>query len=321
MGVQTLLTNLAPCADGQTCTSSSSNAVDQVGIMVFPGLCSDTASGITTSTCPTLSSGATLTNTTVNTTYAPADVACPSTAPPITPYDNNPEYMLLGFQHDYQVTDGSGLNTSSAIVEAVGALNWIANDSSNTCGLSAPGGEGTFYAGAIVAAQTYLTNNHTKNVQDIMILLSDGNASADSAQMGGSVAQSVTFSGMNGSLYSPTAECQQAVNAATYAKDHKQSDGTATEIYSVSYGSETTGCTSGDTLTPCGTMQGISSLPLTQYFYSVPLAGETGGTVCSGAAQITKLDQVFEAISANLSSSRLIPASFVSSATWTAASQ
>src|SRR5208337_67903 len=42
-----------------------------------------------------------------------------------------------------------------------------------------------------------------------------------------------------------TAECTQAVNAANWAKSTKQSDGTATEIYSVSYGSETSGCTSG----------------------------------------------------------------------------
>ena len=53
-----------------------------------------------------------------------------------------------------------------------------------------PGGEGTFYAGAIVAAQTYLTNNHTSHVQDIMILLSDGDATADTTQMGGNVKQS-----------------------------------------------------------------------------------------------------------------------------------
>jgi hypothetical protein len=330
MGVQTLLTSLAPCAQGQTCTNSSSTPIDQVGIMVFPGLCSDTATGITTANCPLSpesksnpSAPTTLTNTLANTTYAPPDVACPSKAPPITPYNNNPEYLLLGFQDNFQVTDGAGLNTASSLVDAVGGGTWIATDTNTNCGMSAPGGEGTFYAGAIVAAQTYLTNNHTAYIPDVMILLSDGNASADSGQMGGTVPQTVTFAGMNGNLYSPTAECQQAVNAADWAKKYVQtSDGSSTQIYSVSYGSETSGCTTGDTLTPCETMQGIASTPLSQYFFSVPQTVKnkngtvTTSTVCSGAVPITTLSQVFQAISADLETSRLVPASFSTSATW-----
>ena len=47
-GVQTLLSQLAPCA--QNLASCGSNPpVDAVGLMAFPGLCSDTASGVTTS--------------------------------------------------------------------------------------------------------------------------------------------------------------------------------------------------------------------------------------------------------------------------------
>jgi len=326
MGVQTLLTDLAPCAQGQTCTNGNSTPVDEVGIMVFPGLCSDTASGITTRTCPTLPSGSPLTNTTANSTYAPKDVSCPSTAPPITPYNNDPEYLLLGFQDNYQVTDSSGLNTAANIVESVGAGTWIATDTANNCGLSAPGGEGTFYAGAIVAAQTYLTNNHTSHVQDIMILLSDGDATADTTQMGGNVNQTVLISGMSGHLYSATAECTQAVNAADWAKGVVQTDNTSTKIYSVSYGSETSGCTAGENVpaiggnnanTPCATMAGIASPPLSQYFFSVPqtVKGVTG-TVCKDAVQISKLNQVFSAISSQLQRSRLVPTTV--SANWVA---
>jgi len=316
MGVQTLLTTLAPCAQGQTCTSAGNTPVDQVGIMVFPGICSDAVSGITTGNCPAATS---LTNTTANPTYAPPDIACPSTNPPITPYNNDPEYLLLGFQDNYQITDGSGLNTAASLVQAVGAGTWIATDTTNNCGLPAPGGEGTFYAGAIVAAQTYLTNNHTPYIQDIMMLLSDGDATSTATQMGGSVQQTVSsaqIAGMNGRLFSATAECQQAVNAADWAKGVVQSDGTSTKIYSISYGSETSGCTAGDTLTPCQTMQGIASLPLSQYFYSVPqTTGGTTSTVCSGAVPITKLDQVFKAIGSGLQRARLLPASVTG--TWT----
>lgn len=95
------------------------------------------------------------------------------------------------------------------------------------------------------------------------------------------------------------------------AKGYKESDGTATEIYSVSYGSETSGCTSGETspyTTPCATMAGIASTPLSQYFFSVPqtVGGKTS-TVCSGAVPITQLNQVFTTIAGDLHGARLIP--------------
>jgi len=304
-GIQTLLSGLAPCASGLASCGSSA-AVDQVGLMVFPGLCSDTATKVTTSNCP---AATTLTNTTANSTYAPDDYACPATNPPIAAYNNDPEYLVLGFAgnntaQDYRLSDTAGLNQSSQLFETVGA-------GTNNCGVPTPGGEGTFYAGVITAAQQYLTANHTNGIQDVMIVLSDGDATASSTQMGGAVKETVTFSGMSGGLYSATAECTQAVNAADYAKAYKQGDGKSTVIYSVSYGSETSGCTSGETApynTPCGTMQGIASVPNSQYFFSVPqtVAGKTS-TVCSGAVPITQLNQVFTAIKSDLQGSRLIP--------------
>ncbi len=286
-GIQTLLTELAPCA--QSLASCGSNKpVDQVALMVFPGLCSDTGSGVTTSSCSTAT---TLTNTTVNATYAPDDYDCPAVNPPIAAYNNNPEYMILGFDYDYRTSDTAALNQNSNLFKAVGA-------GTNNCGVPTPGGEGTFYAGAIYAARDYLYANHRKNVQDVMILLSDGNASASSTQMGGSV----KTDGL--ALFTTTAECQQAVTAATSAKGSPYN----IEIYSVSYGSETTGCSTGDTLTPCGTMSGIASSPLSQYFFSVPqTVSGTTSTVCSGAVPITQLNQVFTTIAGDLASSRMVP--------------
>ena len=320
MGAQTLLNNLAPCLQGQTCTSGTVTPVDEVGIMAFPGTCSQT---LVSGKCP---NATTLTNTTPS-LYAADDYACPEIDPPITSYNNNPAYLILGFQDNYRQNDGALLNTSADLSETVGGGTWVDTNTSTKCGMGAPGGEGTFYAGAIISAQTYLTNNHTANVQDIMILLSDGNASASAAQMGGTVSQSVIIPKMNGSLYSATAECTQAVNAANYAKSYKQSDGSSTLIFSVSYGSETSGCTSGESVpglggnsanTPCATMAGIASSPLSEYFFSVPQTVKgVQTTVCKGAVPITKLDQVFQAISADLESSRLIPASLNASATWT----
>jgi hypothetical protein len=170
--------------------------------------------------------------------------------------------------------------------------------------MQTPGGEGTFYAGAILAAQAYLSNYHRTGAKDVMILLSDGDATASAAQMGGTTKQTVSIAGMNNGLFSSTAECTQAVAAATYAKN------LGTQIYSISYGSANTGCNTGSETykTPCATMQGISSVPLSQYFFSVPQSknGSTS-TVCSGAVPITQLSQVFTTIAGDLTTSRLVP--------------
>ena len=100
-------------------------------------------------------------------------------------------------------------------------------------------------------------------------------------------------------VYSASAQCQQAVTAATNAKN------AGILVYSVSYGSETAGCSTGDTLTPCSTMYDIASSPPSTYFFSVPQT--TGGTVCTGARATTSLDDVFVDIAGDLSVSRLIP--------------
>jgi hypothetical protein len=290
-GIQTLLAKLAPCASSLASCGGTSPAVDNVGLTVFPGLCSATGVGVTTASCP---AATTLTNTTANSTYAPDDYACPATNPPIAAYNNNPEYLIVGFPStgppNYRLSDSAGLNTGSSLFETVGA-------GTGSCGVPTPGGEGTFYAGAIYAARDYLYAKHRTNVQDVMIILSDGNASATSTQLGGSV----KTDGL--ALFTTTAECQQAVTAATSAKGSPYN----IEIYSISYGSETSGCSAGDTLTPCGTMSGIASLPLSQYFFSVPqtVSGKTS-TICSGAVSITQLNQVFPTIAGDLQSSRLL---------------
>jgi hypothetical protein len=179
------------------------------------------------------------------------------------------------------------LNGSSNLVEAVGATT-----DGKCTGITTPGGKGTFYAGVIDAAQAYLTSNKTQNVQNIMILLSDGNPTATSSELGGNVTK-----------YRATAECTQAIASANAAKT------AGTLIYSVSYGSETSGCSPGEGLTPCQTMEQISSSPTGgAYFFSVPqnVAGKAT-TVCAGAVPITKLDQVFTTIGGDLTTTRLIP--------------
>jgi Flp pilus assembly protein TadG len=276
-GVQVLMGELAPCpVDLSSCGTATNglypNSVDEVGLIVFPGL---TPSETTTLTTPPVAAA-----TAVN------DYNCSGTNPSITTYNNNPAYMILPFQSDFRTSAAaSTLNTSSHIVSAVGG------GGSSCPGAQAPGGEGTFYAGAIATAQSYLLANTRSNAQNVMIILSDGNATASAAQMAGTATS-----------YSPTAECQQAVTAATNAKN------AGILIYSVSYGSETSGCTTGDTLTPCETMESMASTPTAQYFFSVPkVVNGVTSTVCSGARPDTALSQVFKAIGRDLTTGRLIP--------------
>jgi hypothetical protein len=325
-GVQILLNRLAPCAIDTTCTSSNST-VDQVGLMTFPGLCDQAKTGETTANCnPTSFQATSLNNTTANSVYAPDDYNCLKTDPkiPIAAYNNDPQYLILGFPTDpnfssdapYRTSDTGSLNTSSDLYNAV-------NAATTYCGIQTPGGMSTFYAGVIVAAQQYLQTYHTSGIQDVIIFLSDGNANATGAtgnvaagngngqsQMAGSVKQTVTgISGMSGGLWQGTNDCAQAVAAANWVKTQKESsDGTYTEIYSVSYNSQNVNCTNDTpTITDCTTMLDIASNPTAvtpHYFFSVP--GKTG-TVCSGAVPVKNLASVFNVLATDLSSARLIP--------------
>ena len=284
-GIQQLLGRLSPCSYTVGCGTVSNGMaqypVDEVALMVFPGLCS-----VSGGSCPNATS---LTSPPGQGPTASDDYSCPTSNPAITSYNNDPQYLIVPFSSDYRTSDSATtLNTASDVVKAVGAGVGYPG-ATNCTGVTTPGGEGTFYAGAIDQAQAYLVANARPNVQNIIILLSDGDATSSSSQLAGSVTN-----------YSPTAECQQAVTSATNAKN------AGTLIYSVSYGSETSGCTTGDTLTPCQTMQQIGSSPSSTYFFSVP-QGSGGGTVCAGARSVTTLNQVFTYIAGDLTHARLIP--------------
>ena len=284
LGIQTLLSELTPCPTG-TSNCSVSSAVDPVALLTFPGL------------KPTETT--TLTNPPVAAATASDDYSCPPSNPTITSYNNNPGYLILPFQTDYRVSGTSGLNFgNSNLVDAVAASNY-----GKCSGIQTPGGEKTFYAGVLLEAQAYLSANHASGVQDVIIFLSDGSANATTG-MAGNVAQTAPIGGLTAqNTFSTTGECTQAVNAAKYDQ------GLGTKIYSISYNSGSSGCTSGETSpydTPCMTMQGIASLPLSQYFFSVP-NNKTHSPQCGNAIQIQYLYQVFNTIAGDLESARLIP--------------
>jgi len=271
-GVQVLLQNLAPCLPSEascgTVTGGNvANSVDRVSLLTFPA---------------------------VTTATAADDYNCGSATPTIkayaTPFPATSTYQILNFSSDYRASDKATLlSSSSNLVAAVGGKSGCA-------GLQAIGGAGTYYAQVIYSAQAYLAAEQSlyPTSQNVMILLSDGNANATSAQMPGA-------SGSSGVYPSTLQECHQAITAAQTAAS------AGTKVYAVAYGAEASGCTTDTSppITPCQTMQGIASSPA--YFFSDYTA--TGGTSsCISASQpVTGLSQIFQVIASDLTEVKLLP--------------
>jgi hypothetical protein len=323
LGLQAMLEDLYPCALGQTCTASSGvSNVDSVSLFVFPA--------VTT---------ATMTKDTVCNTSDPTIVAY--TFPDVNTSPSSAEnlflpsgdtYEITGFANNFKTTDmTSTLNQASGLAIAAG-------DSGVTqCkGLSAPGGEGTFYAQAIYAAQAALATQQADNPgsKNAIIILSDGDATACASNANTSagacnsksqiVATEGTLNGTGTSSSNPTGyenatypsalgECGQAVLAAQAAAT------AGTVVYTIGYGSETSGgCLSDKTYSatvttnggswkpgdqPCAAMAAMASAAVN--FYS------DDGQGCQATApsnqSITQLTQIFRVITNNMTTPRLIP--------------
>ena len=196
-GIQILLKSLDPCAASlSTCTVTgvnAANSVDQVALFTFPNVSVGTASVDSSCTtpipAPTRTNGYNSSSTYGNYSMMPATAwsgvptglaySFPSaTATSYAPTGStNPTYQLTPFQSDYRASDtATTLSTTSALSKAAGAV-------SGCNGIAAPnydGDIGTYYAGAIYAAQAALVAQQAANPgsQNVIILLSDGNATA-----------------------------------------------------------------------------------------------------------------------------------------------
>jgi Flp pilus assembly protein TadG len=312
-GVQMLLNDLYPCALGDTCTSST-NYVDSVSLFVFPAV--TTATQSKDYTCPTSN---------------PTIVAYTFPDPPSSlTMPSGDTYQVIGFENDYKTSDtATSLNTSSHIVIAAGGK-------SGCNGVQAPGGEGTYYAQVIYAAQAALVAQQTVNPgsKNAMIILTDGDATACASNAyttGGAcntraqiVATEGALNGTGTSTSNPSGyksyaypsalgECGQAVLATQAAAN------AGTTVYTIGYGSETSGgCLSDKTYSasvttgggtwgpgdqPCQAIAAMASAQVN--FYS------DDGQGCQATApsnqSLTKLTAIFRAITNNLSAPRLIP--------------
>ncbi len=262
-GMRTLLSDLSPCAASESSCGTAtdgnvSNSLDTVSLLVFPGF--------------------------TNSSQAQYDYDCSNKpAPSIADYSSSTIYTVVPFDSDYRSSDTtSSLNTSSDLV--------LAAYGSSSCpeGVDVEGGEGTFYAGVITSAQSLLETEQSArpNSQNVMILLSDGDAGTSSRDLTG---------------YSSSQQCHQAITAAQDAAD------AGTRVYAVAYGAESSGC-STDTdpsITPCETMQQIASSP--EYFFSDYTATGGDNSCVSSARPTTNLDEIFAEIAGDLTVARLIP--------------
>ena len=292
-GVQTMLQGLTPCAAGYT--SSSCTAYDTVSLFTFPAIRANTVSN---------------------------DTNCSGNNPTIVPYSTPAQgstwsaptgtattYQVTGYLSNYSSTNGQGgalASTSSSTIVA-------ATSNTGNCGKDTPGGAGTYYAGAIYAAQSSLAaqsaaNTNTKNV---MVILSDGDASSGSGgcSLTGGVCIMNTATGKaataQGATYPSTVDqCTQAANAAKYASLQ------GTTVYTIAYGASSSGCstdTGSFAITPCQAMQQMSSgWPSdTSHFYSDSTASANKGQCTS--TNSGSLSSIFSNLAAQFSHARLLP--------------
>jgi hypothetical protein len=247
-GVRALLTGLSPCPESLTdCGPIDSNGhvqnpVDEVGLMTFPGL---------------------KTSTNVNKEF---DCVSNIASSELARYENSPVYLVVPMVSDYRTSASSGLN--GGVSKLVKAVDW---GSGNTCtsahyGIENPGIH-TYFADAITAAQSTLVGSGRANAQDVIILLSDGDA--------------------NYSVFSNP--CQRAVDAAQAAA------AAGTWVYSIAYGASTStsgSCTlDSPSISAHTTMRNIASD--STKFFDQPTAGD--------------LTEIFRRIVLDLTTTRLFP--------------
>ena len=312
-GALTLLGDLSPCASGGSCgsvvsgTTNVANPLDEVSIYTFPGLVSTTAA--------------------TNDGNCGATMVSPGSSKSTISYYNYPTlpvYQITPYSSNYASQDPSS-NTSSAASSSYlssSALLVQASGGKKGCGgLQAVGGASTYYAGVIYQAQADLVAQQSARLptqtQNVMIVLSDGDAEASSTDM--------TSTNYNGTYPSIFNECKQAVTAA------KAATAAGTTVYTVAYGTQSGGCdtdkssasystgsgkskvtytnTNPSNLTPCQAMQQMASSAST--FYSDFVAGGNGGSndgSCAGASgSDTSINNIFSYIAGNLSTARLVP--------------
>jgi hypothetical protein len=281
-GLQTMLGALSPCTSGST-SSTCKGAYDQVSLFTFPNIQANQASDDTS--CPT--------NNPSIPSYSYTPIPSTSNTTWTAPTGSSPSYQVTSFEDDYSATNlpGGGLATSSPLGIAAGA-----NNSRNCGGLQAPGGDGTYIAGAMYAAITSLqaAAHVNPSAQNALILLSDGGANSTKFGSG--------FSKTSGTYPSTIDQCAQTVAAGQFATSQ------GITVYTIAYGASTnqSDCsTDATSITPCQEMQQAASSAAD--FYSDATAQENKGQCTSSSNPNLDLTKIFSAIQGSFTTARLVP--------------
>jgi hypothetical protein len=346
-GVAAMLGSTNPCKSGATsCTNAAANF--HVSLWSFPGVDTSTVAdenGCSSYTTPEFEIYSL--PVTTATSYTPIEYQEPKAGSHPTTYVNFTETYEVtpigtgdgdanGFVSDYyDPTQSNGLKTTSSIVKAITkCMKPISQAGSGTGGLNGASSGGiTYYASILYAAQAALTAEAKLNTgtNNAIIFLSDGQANLMAATADFPTSPYTWVAGTSGltaltgtGSYPDTKdECQQAIIAAQAAA------AAGTQVYSVAYGSEQTGCYSsngsnGNTdtslltfsrplnqtfaisaLTPCIAMENIASS--LSNFYSDYNQSGSGSTCQDSSHTVTSLADIFLSIAASFTQPRLIP--------------
>ena len=225
-------------------------SLDKVGLMIFPGM---------------------------GTQYSPTSHPCP-TQPNSVAYLSTGIKYQIGTALDSTYNNGAGaLATASPLVQAVGI--YPPSGGLTPC-LTNRGGQGSYAAEVITKANAALPVQ--TGIQNVIILLSDGDYGASASQLSNQTAK-------------VSKQCGQAVDAA------KAATAAGTVVYSVAYGAPSSGCSTGDTYNPCTAMQAIASDP-TKFFTT-----NANCKINGSANPVTGLPGLFQAITTTLTKPRLLP--------------
>jgi hypothetical protein len=300
-GVRVLLQALSPCnvalsscgavTAGTLGAGNVVGSVDRVALFSFPNVSTSTVADAYDCSSTNATSMVYTFPTAGATTYTPL---------------NSSTYEDVGFSSDYKTSDTATTlnpapkgNSGNNLVKAAGGL-------SSCTAMGNPGGEGTYYAGAIYAAQSALVAEQAAfpGSQNVLIIISDGEAGTSYTDLGlKSNNSATTYPGYK-------QQCAQAVTAGqNVATPNAFGNGAIpTRVYSVAYGAtaSTSDCSmdKSPTITPCQTMQGIASSP--QNFFSDYTASQGGGACISASRPTTGIAQIFAIIAGDLAVAHLI---------------
>jgi len=309
-GLEQMLLEMYPCVGSGSCTTSGQYA-DAVSLFVFPALSlsnSDSSTDFKNDYCSSGDSSVPYNFIDV-TAGGSQNLAMQSTKG----QTDAGTYQLIPFDTAYKASDAATtLATSDYLSKAVGYSG------SSCSGLSAPGGQGTYYAQVIYAAQAALVAQQSASTklgyatQNVMILLSDGDSYASNSlantSLGGnngSGNQIVALSGtLNGTCTSRTSctnsgasvyaypsaigQCWQAVQAAETASS------AGTKVFTVAMGSETAAPSAGSSAS-CQTDKGSETTLSASGAESYPSSAYAGsaGSACNAIGAMATSESTF----------------------------